>query len=519
MYNIYMDVMEQKGRLLGSLLLFTQVFYKLRTGREFEISEPIARESHHRIISKELTRTSYHKLTRLIINCPPRYGKTELAIHYIAWMLARYPDSNFLYISYSHSLAKKQTQTIRNIVNLEMYKNIFGVRISSQSSAKDNFETTAGGSVYASGSGGTITGRGAGIQNCERFGGAIVIDDIAKPSEMTSETIRESIQDWYLNTLQSRVNNPKTPIIFIGQRLHEDDLVSYLVNKDKRSGWNREVIPALDIANNALNPKMHTKEVLLEMKDCMPYEFSSQYQQEPQPAGGSLFKDEWIRRKWEEPNILSTFITCDTAETDKTYNDATVFSFWGLYKIIQEEIEIDIFGLHWIDCHECWVQPKDLKDEFFSFYHECMRYEVKPYMAAIEKKSTGTTLVSCLKDIQGLQIIDIERNRHSKKEKVSGNKISRFLDVQSYVASGRISITRYSDHEEKVTNHIKKITANNSHRYDDIADTMTDAIKLALIDKVVLTHYDRKDASDQILASMAQNFNRRNKIIQKSWHR
>ena len=66
----------------------------------------------------------------------------------------------------------------------------------------------------------------------------------------------------------------------------------------------------------------------------------------------------------EEPEILKTFIVCDSAETDKTYNDATVFSFFGIYKIKVKNVDIGLLGLHWIDCQELRVEPKDLKESF-----------------------------------------------------------------------------------------------------------------------------------------------------------
>ena len=47
---------ELKAKLLGSFLLFTKTFYKLRTGRNFDISDPVGRESHHITLSRELTK-------------------------------------------------------------------------------------------------------------------------------------------------------------------------------------------------------------------------------------------------------------------------------------------------------------------------------------------------------------------------------------------------------------------------------------------------------------------------------
>lgn len=508
------NLLEQKAKLLGSFLLFTQVFYRIRTGREFIISQPTARESHYITIGKQLTQVLRGNERRLIINVPPRYGKTELLIHFIAWSLARYPDSNFIYVSYSHSLAKKQTQTIREIINLPQYRKLFGVALKEDASAKDNFETVQGGSVYAVGAEGTITGRGAGIQNCDRFGGCIVIDDIHKPSEVTSDTMRESVVSWFLNTLQSRVNSPSTSIIFIGQRLHEDDLAANLVKGFDGNKWALCSIPALDAVKNALMPTMHSKQQLLDMMDKMPYEFAAQYQQDPQPAGGGIFKPEWFPLLEQEPDILATFLTVDTAETDKTYNDPTVFSFWGLYKVKQFSADTDVYALHWLDCTELWIEPKDLEAEFMQFLTDCMRHPVKPVLAAIEKKSTGVTLTSVLQNIQGLRIVNIERT------KASGSKTARFLEMQPIVASKLISLPINAKHTNPCIEHMRKITANDTHRHDDRCDTAYDAVKIALIDKLLTNMLLGDKSQDAVVSAMAQKFKQKQRSrAGASWHK
>ena len=502
------DIAELRAIQFSSLLTFVRTFFKIRTGREFELSNPIGRESHYITIARALEAVLEGDCKRLIINVPPRYGKTELLIHFVAWALARYPDSNFLYVSYSHTLAKRQTQIIRDIINLSHYKNLFGVKLKDDTTAKDNFVITQGGSVYAAGAQGTITGFGAGIKGCHRFGGCIVIDDIHKPDEVTSDTIREGTIDWYYNTLQSRLNSPDTPIIFIGQRLHEQDLSAVLLESDE---WKSVVIPAIDEAGNALHPQMHNIQTLKRMEKESPYHFASQYQQNPQPAGGGIFKSDWFLKLETEPQIISTFMTVDTAETDKNYNDATVFSFWGIYKIVQEGIETGLYGLHWLDCLELRIEPKDLKDAFMDFYRNCMSHKVKPRLAAIEKKSTGVTLFSTLQNMPGLQVVDIQRT------KASGNKTARYLEIQSYVASKRISLPIEGYHTELCINHCKRITANNSHRHDDIADTLYDAVKLALIDEVVINKKDQTDYNS-IAKSLFSNNQRIDRLRRAAYH-
>ena len=259
------NILISKARCLGSLLFFTQSYFHIRRGTEFQLSHPMGRESHFLTIARKLVEVFEGKTKRLIINVPPRYGKTELLIHFVAWALAHYADCNFLYVSYSKDLATKQTQTVRDILSLPAFRHLFGVNLSQDSTAKDDFKTTAGGNIVACGAGGTITGYGAGIKACQRFGGAIIIDDIHKPDEALSDTIREGVIDWYHNTMKTRLNDGEnTPIIFIGQRVHEDDLASRLIDTKE---WDTVILPAIDVNNNALYPEMHTLETLLKMKE------------------------------------------------------------------------------------------------------------------------------------------------------------------------------------------------------------------------------------------------------------
>jgi len=491
--------------LWGSLLTFTRIFYELRTGREFKLSYPDGRESHYITICRELMKVFKGETNRLIINIAPRYGKTELLIHFIAWALSQYPDSNFLYVSYSLGLAKKQTKTIRQIINMPEYKDVFKVEISEDTSAQHNFETTKGGTVYAAGAEGEITGRGAGIQNCDRFGGAIIIDDIHKPTEVHSDTVRSAVNEWYYHTLLSRLNSPsKTPIIFIGQRLHEDDLAANLI---KEGGWKILSLSSLDENENALNPNMHSREQLLEMKRLHPYVFAAQHQQDPLPAGGGVFKPEWFVLHDEEPEILTSFITVDTAETAKTYNDPTVFSHFGVYKIKYRDIDIEKYAIHWIDCIQTWIEPKDLEGEFLAFYARAMRHRCPPVLAAIEKKSTGVTLSSVLKKMQGITIIDIERSIQSKTD--------RFLEIQHIVSEGLVSLPTYGKHTTMCINHCKSITANNSHRHDDIADTMYDGIRCGIIDKLAINYNrSKKSYNNEVAKTIMGNFIRLQNIKQ-----
>lgn len=500
------------AELLGSFLKFTSVFFKIRTGREFVIGTPPGRESHFITMARAFTRLFNGEIDRLYIGMPPRYGKSELACNFVAWTLAHYPDSNYIYASYALSPAKRQTQLIRDIVSLPHYKKMFGVSIQDDTSAKSDFKTNYNGEILGVGTGGPITSRGAGIRNCDRWGGCIIIDDVHKPMDVTSEVSRESDKFWYYDTLLTRLNNPtnhpRTPILIIGHRLHEDDLYAHLLTTNE---FETVMLPALDMHNNPLDPNMHSKDMLLKMEHESPYTFYAQYQQNPQPAGGGIFKRDQFVLLDEEPDLLATFITCDTAESDKDHGDFSVFSFWGIYKIKEAGVDTNILGLHLIDCYEFKCEPKDLEPEFRQFYATCLRHKVKPVLCGIEKKSTGVTLLSVLQSFRGLKMINIERT------KASGNKVTRFLSVQSIVYSKRVSLLRDALHTDNFLTHMSKITANNTHRHDDIADTFYDACKIGLIDQLVYVYHQPTDATP-VVNKMGATIAQMNKLKQDAYY-
>lgn len=473
------ELVELRSKLLGSFLLFAQYFYQILNCREFIISNPVCRESHFITCSKALTKCSKLESTRLILNLPPGHGKSTLLVMWVAWTMAKYPDSQYMYISYSKKIATKQTEIIKRIVSLTEYKTLFGVKIQSDSKAKEYFKTIQGGTVAAFGASGSITGFDAGLPGLDRFSGALIIDDAHKPDEVHSDTIREGVIQNYKETVSQRIRGVNVPIIFLGQRLHEADLAAYLLEESDGNKWENVVLKSLDDAENALYPEAFPKEMLLKLREFSPYVYASQHQQNPIPAGGALFKPHYFPVLDDEPEILMTFITADTAQTDKTYNDATVFSFWGLYKLTNAN-EFSKYALHWIDCVETRVEPKDLREEFMNFYTNCLRYKVQPLLAGIEEAASGFTLISALSELRGLEVRKFKRNSLNG---VTRSKSQRFLDIQPYVYAKMVSFPYYGNHNEMCIKHMSKITANESHRWDDIADTLADACRMAFIDK------------------------------------
>lgn len=494
---------EHASKLRGSLLEFCRYFYEYITGRPFNVVYPVGRESRHIVCCKILTSIMRLEILRAVINIPPGGNKSTLLSMWVAWTWAHYPDSNYLYISYSHELASKHTAFIRSIVSSKMYRYLFDVSIDPESRAKDSFRTTAGGTVKAFGSAGSITGQDGGLPHLDRFSGAVILDDVIKPNEAHSDTIREGVINNYNETIRQRCRGVNVPIVYIGQRVHEGDLADFFLTDKDIDRWSSVILEQEDAAGNILCPDLLTRQQVDEMKEKMPYIWAAQHQQNPLPAGGGLFSPKDFSILDEEPKIQVTFITADTSETEKSWNDATVFSFWGLYEIETMGRKTGKLGLHWIDCLEIRVEPKDLKDAFLDFYINCSLHPVPPLMAAIEKKSTGVTLVSVLKELRGMQIREVERTI------ISGSKTQRFIEMQWFVASKLISFTKNAKHIEMCIKHMSKITANNTHRHDDIADTLSDAIRIALIEKSIYSNESRQEDRAKILTSMNQVLQRK----------
>ncbi len=279
---------------------------------------------HQEAICNALERVVLGDTTRLIINISPRSGKTELAVvNFIAWATGIFPDSEWIHASYSKRLATNNAYGVREVMRHEVYQEIFPwVKIRDDSSAKDEFRTEQGGVVYATGSEGSITGRGAGGMS-GRFQGAIVIDDPHKPGEANSDVMRQNVIDWFSTTMESRKNRPDTPIIVIKQRLHENDLSGWLLDGGNGEEWENIKIPAITDSGDSFWPDQFPISMLERMQEANPYVFAGQYMQEPAPIGGGDFKTGNIQIVDALPSGLSFVRGWDLAGTTKKTSDYT----------------------------------------------------------------------------------------------------------------------------------------------------------------------------------------------------
>ena len=140
---------------------------------------------------------------RIIVNMPPRHGKSEYISKYFpAWFLISNPDKRVILCSYEASFAAEWGRKVRDIIS--GMADSTGIGINPSKKAADNFLIKDhGGSMICSGAGGSITGRGADL---------IIIDDPVKnDAEANSRTIRDNIWNWFRATIYTRLEPGATP--------------------------------------------------------------------------------------------------------------------------------------------------------------------------------------------------------------------------------------------------------------------------------------------------------------------
>src|SRR5690349_21134073 len=190
---------------------------------------------HIEVIAAKLAAVREGRIRRLIINLPPRHLKSLLAsIAFPAWCLGHDLSAQILCVSYAQDLADKLARDCRSIMVSPWYRQMFPTRLAPHRQAVQEFITTRQGYRLATSTGGVLTGRGADL---------ILIDDPLKPEEALSEARRDATNDWYANTLYSRLNDKRRGgIVIIMQRLHEDDLVGHVLGQER---WEILSFPAI----------------------------------------------------------------------------------------------------------------------------------------------------------------------------------------------------------------------------------------------------------------------------------
>src|SRR5437868_8786666 len=190
---------------------------------------------HIEALAAKLEEVRRGSCKRLIVNVPPRHLKSHaISIAFPAWVLGHDPAKQILSVTYAQDLSDNLARRSRTLMTSAFYEALFDTRLSKGREAISDFETTNGGYRLSTSIGGVLTGRGADL---------IIIDDALKADEALSEPRRRSVNEWYDNTLRSRLNSQeKGAIIIVMQRLHADDLVAHV---QEYESWDVLSFPAI----------------------------------------------------------------------------------------------------------------------------------------------------------------------------------------------------------------------------------------------------------------------------------
>lgn len=377
-------------------------------------------------ITKALERVYSLETKRLIINIPPRYGKTELVIKiFIAWCLAKIETAKFIHLSYSDSLALDNSSQTKEYIQSDAFQNLWPQELKRDAQGKQKWYNKRGGGVYATSTGGAITGFGAGGIDENVFEGAIIIDDPIKPTDAISAVKRNTINERYNNTISSRVNNRNVPIVLIMQRLHEDDLSGFLLNGGSGEEWEHLCLPALDENNKPLWKEKHTFKELEQIRQADRYNFNGQYMQTPSPDEGGEWKRNWfeIINKNDIPSGVRWDMIIDGAYTKSTQNDPT-----GIQ--IATRIGDNYVILSSIDKY--LEMPELIR--FIPQHIDALGIDIR--MIYVEPKASGKSIVQLIRDRTRLNIADI------KSDFVAMSKIERARMTSPYIEGGRVKLIK-----------------------------------------------------------------------------
>jgi predicted phage terminase large subunit-like protein len=261
---------------------------------------------HHLLWLDCLQKVQDGKIKRLMGLMPPGSAKsTYTSVVFPVHTLARFPKTQIIVANYASDLPRRWGRRARSIIHQKNFQRIFGLQLSSESSAADEWALENGSEYMGVGLLAGITGNRA---------DGVIWDDLIKGREHAdSEMLRQKTWEAYNDDLLTR-KKPNAFEIGITTRWHEDDVAGRILPEsyNGQSGfincrdghqWYVVCIPAEaeredDILGRAIGeriwPEWFPPDHFTPFKRY-PRTWSALYQQRPSPAEGDYFKREWLR--------------------------------------------------------------------------------------------------------------------------------------------------------------------------------------------------------------------------------
>jgi hypothetical protein len=285
---------------------------------------------HHRKIAKKFEDIRDGKIKRLIVNMPPRHTKSEFASFlFPSWLVGNNPKLKIIQTTHNTELAVRFGRKMKNLIDSEMYQQVFNeVAISADSKAAGRWETNKGGEYFAAGVGSSITGRGADL---------LIIDDPHSEQDALSDTAMDSAWEWYTSGPRQRLQ-PGGAIVIVMTRWSTKDLTGRLIEaqakEPKADQWELIEFPAILPSNKPIWPEYWDIDTLQTTKASLTEQkWQAQWQQNPTSEEGSIIKREWWKL-WEEeevPDLIHVIQSYDTAFSKKETADYSAITTWGVF--------------------------------------------------------------------------------------------------------------------------------------------------------------------------------------------
>jgi len=378
----------------------------------------------HKAYYDVLTKFAHGEIKKLAVFMPPQHGKSEGSTRRLpAYVLGKDPDKRLAIISYSATKARKFNREIQRIIDSDTYRDVFpNTQLNQRNvatmsgqflrNAEECEIMGSSGGFKTVGVGGPLTGEAVDM---------LILDDVYKNAEDAwSETIREGITDWYDTVAQTRLHNYSQELM-VFTRWHHDDLGKRCTPEN---GWVVIKFPAIqnrepdDIdpreVGEPLWPERHSLDRLLEIQEKKPGIFSALYQQEPTPAGGSMWREKWFNVIPDEeiPKLTAVGTDWDLAYTDNDKNSASAYvtsgTAWG-------NVYITDLGFEWLE---------------FPRLIEWMKSKTRPHY--IEGKASGKSAKQTLNGA-GISAIEVPK---------TSDKITATNLVTHVAESGRLFVAK-----------------------------------------------------------------------------
>lgn len=249
----------------------------------------------------------------LVINLPPRHGKSRTATLFVEWVFGINPLLKVMTGSYNETLSTTFAKQVRDTILEEKSQGILSycdifpntkIKRGESSASKWALDGSQQTSYLATSPKGTATGFGCNL---------MIIDDLIKSSaEAFNENILLQHQDWFNNTMLSRTENG-FKLIIIMTRWATNDLAGYILNQYKNVRHiNYKAVQddgtmlcdeVLNLEDYTFKTKSMAKEIVL-----------ANYQQEPIDVKGRLYTQfkTYSKRNDDYKYILNYTDTADT---------------------------------------------------------------------------------------------------------------------------------------------------------------------------------------------------------------